>query len=256
MFLAAWEECTRIKLKYMVYDESILEHKHKKMLQSFEFCIVDVSLRRTFVNNNQFFKTSSRVIAVGLCVLSLNSIEARAEMEIMPADELVAETAASLDAPLEGIEKLTESHIRSFYKKSSDVQLEDGEKAVAFLEKHTHEDAKNKLRMKTMMAGKAPDKKTVITDKETLISDTKAAYEKGKVETVENEIVSFDIAEDGMSAIIVDKTLSDFTLTLSEKQELMIRSKQTCDALIVVQDGIIQTKNSECDVEVSVKPVE
>lgn len=245
MFLAAWEECTRIKLKYMVYDESILEHKHKKMLQSFEFCIVDVSLRRTFVNNNQFFKTSSRVIAVGLCVLSLNSVEARAEMEIMPADESKIQVTEGTVISKEGIEAL--------YKKSTEVMVSGGDGAVAFLDKHTHENVRNVLHMRTHFQGKPPEKRTVVSDKAAILKDTKEAYEKGSVEDVETEITSMDISEDGQSANVKEKTSSNFTLNISEKETLLIASKQSCETVIILSNDIMQTKSSECDVDVRVK---
>ncbi len=252
MFLAAWEECTRIKLKYMVYDESILEHKHKKMLQSFEFCIVDVSLRRTFVNNNQFFKTSSRVIAVGLCVLSLNSVEARAEMEIMPADEAAVEVID--ETPTIKKDVLTEEAIRAFYKQAADVQIKGSTETLAFLEKHTHENARNELHMRTRMEGQPPQKTTVISDKATVLKETKEAYEKGNVDSIETEIIEVDIADDGQSAKVIEKTSSDFTLSISETKTLLIASKQSCDTEVVLTAGVVQTKESECDVEVNVKP--
>lgn len=241
----------------MVYDESILEHKHKKMLQSFEFCIVDVSLRRIFVNKNQFFKTSSRAIVLGLCAFSLHGIEARAEMEIMSADDPVVEAVETLPQNktlLSEASVLTEDSIKELYKQSANSAVAGASESLAFLEKHTHDNALSTLHMRTQFQGKPPEKRTIVIDKETVLKDTKGAYEKGQVNSVETEIISMEIKEDGQSATVTEKTSSDYTLNLSDKKMLSVASKQSCETEIVLHQNVVQTKESECDVEVNVKP--
>lgn len=153
------------------------------------------------------------------------------------------------------IEKLTQDLIKDFYKKAELASLEGGKTILKFLDKHTAEDAKTKLHMRTVMPNKPPEKSVVISDKTTMLADTKSAYERGSVDNMKTEVISVNISDDGKSASVVERTVSDYSLTLPEDQKVKIRSDQSCDTSIILNDGIIQSGNSECDVEVNIEPV-
>ena len=189
---------------------------------------------------------------IGLSAISLgHNTSAKASDEIEQAVE-AKEVQSDKD---QAIEKLTEELIKDFYKQAEVASLEGGETILEFLDKHTTQDAKSKLHMRTVMPNKPPEKSIVTSDKPTILADTKAAYEKGSVDTMKTEVISVNISDDGKSASVIEKTVSDYSLTLSETQKLKIRSEQSCDTSIILNDGVIQSGNSECDVEANIEPV-
>lgn len=206
------------------------------------------------MTDHLFFKKPTWVLVLGLCVLGTNLGAVHAE------DMVVEATPPSVDATIEPVIQavsevnvLSEEAIRAFYKESVDVQLTGAEETLEFLDKHTHADAKSILHIRTLIQGQPPKKENVITSKEDVLSDTKAAYEKGHISHVNTDILSIDIAEGGQSATISERTQLDFTMPSSSGDQVSVKSKQSCDTALVLTDKIIQTKNSECDVEVNVK---
>jgi len=189
---------------------------------------------------------------IGLSAISMGyNTSAKASDEI----EQVVEVKEVQNDKDQAIEKLTEDLIKDFYKQAEVASLEGGKTILEFLDKHTAEDAKSKLHMRTVMPNKPPEKSIVTSDKPTILADTKAAYEKGSVDTMKTEVMSVNISDDGKSASVIEKTISDYSLTLSETQKLKIRSEQSCDTSIILNDGVIQSGNSECDVEANIEPV-
>ena len=148
---------------------------------------------------------------------------------------------------------LTEELIKEFYAESKRVQLEGAEATLAFFEKHTHDDIENTVYLRTIQPKGPPQKQTLTSNKEKFLEETKAAYEKGKIDSIETELVSIDISEDGQSALVHEKTESSYTLNLSEDEQLILNSQQSCDVDIVLNDGVQQTRKSTCDVEVRVE---
>ena len=148
---------------------------------------------------------------------------------------------------------LTEDLIEEFYAESKRVQLEGAEATIAFFKKHTHDDVENTVYLRTIQPKGPPQKQTLTSNKEKFLEETKAAYEKGMVDRIETELTSIEIAEDGQSALVHEKTESDYTLNLSETEKVVLKSQQSCDVDIVMNDGVPQTHKSECDVEVRVE---
>ena len=148
---------------------------------------------------------------------------------------------------------LTEDVIKDFYAQSERVQLEGAEATLAFFKKHTHEDVENTVYLRTILPNGPPQKQTLTSNKEKFLEETKAAYEKGSVDRIETELVSIDISEDGQSALVHEKTESDYTLKLSESEQVVLNSQQSCDVDIVLNNGVPQTYKSKCDVEVRVE---
>ncbi len=199
---------------------------------------------------NLFFKSSARFFVIGLSVVVVSQGISRAEDEVVvPAVEDVAQNQGGQ------IEKLTEDLIKDFYKQAETASLTGGKVALEFLDRHTAEEAKTKLHMRTTVPNKPPVKNIVTSDKATMLSETKDAYERGSVDSMKTEVISVEIADDGKSASVMEKTISDYSLTLSEKQKVNVSTEQSCDTEIILNEGVIQTGASECDVEVNVVPV-
>lgn len=148
---------------------------------------------------------------------------------------------------------LTEEIIKKFYDDATQVQFEGGEATVNFLEKHTHDDAVNTVMLRTIRPGSAPEKQKIISDKSKLLEDTKAAYEKGSVESIDTDVMTIDIAEDGQSAAIVEKTKYVYKLALSETEEVLLKTDQSCDVEILLEENIIKTGDADCTVEVKIQ---
>lgn len=163
-----------------------------------------------------------------------------------------------MSAPAFAADKLTEETIKEFYKKSVEVQFEGVEPAIAFFEKHIHKDSQMVMNMITNMKGAPPQKQTIKQNKKTLLKDTRAGYETSKLKTLESSVLSVDIAEDGQSARVKDSTYGVSIINIpTHGGTVAFEAEQSmlCDGEIVIEDGIMQSKDSTCNIEVKMEPV-
>jgi len=194
------------------------------------------------------------IAAFPMNIVSAEEIQGDALVEEHESNEMHKEEEVSdSEAVQEAHAALTEDLIKEFYAESKRVQLEGAEATLAFFEKHTHDDIENTVYLRTLQPKGPPQKQTLTSNKEKFLEETKAAYEKGKIDSIETELVSIDISEDGQSALVHEKTESSYTLNLSEDEQLILNSQQSCDVDIVLNDGVQQTRKSTCDVEVRVE---
>lgn len=155
-------------------------------------------------------------------------------------------------------EKLTKENIQEFYDDSISAQLDGQESAMTFFEKHVHEDSKVVLNIITNMKGAPPQKQTINHDKKSLLKDTRIGYETSKLEKVESSVLSAEISEDGKVAKVKDTTYGVSIINIpSAWGTKAFRAEQSmlCDGQVVLEGGIIQSKDSTCNVEVTMTPV-
>ncbi len=156
-------------------------------------------------------------------------------------------------------DKLTEESIRAFYKEAAAVQLKGEEPAVAFYEKHLHKDAGITLNMIINIQGSPPIKQTLNHDKKSIIKDTRTGYQTGQLQNIENTVLSVKIAADGQSAQVKDTTFGVSIANVpvpGSIQTFDLEQSMLCDGEVIINDqGLIQSKNSTCNVEVTMKPL-
>ena len=153
---------------------------------------------------------------------------------------------------------LTERKIKAFYKESSEVQMMGADVVEAFMEEHIHEKSETTVHSITNMPGLPPQKQTMVYDKDSLVRDSRQAFEVGEVELVENKVLSIEISSDGRSAKVKDSTYSVFNLTIPTPQgmmQMMSEQSMLCDDnLVIGRDGVIQSKGAVCSAEINVRP--
>lgn len=160
-----------------------------------------------------------------------------------------------LSVPALAEDQLTEDAIRDFYKQAAEALMADEETAVAHLEKHFHEDVKLTMITKMTFEDIPPMESLIIYDKKTYISDTRFSYKTGKTEKIESEILSLEIAPDGKSAKVSDKTHIYMAIELPTPSKTEIVS--TCDDEIILNDeAMIQVKDVKCNLEMEIPSTE
>ncbi len=165
-----------------------------------------------------------------------------------------------ISMPSLAADKLTEDGIRKFYKRAAEVQLEGAKPAIEFFEKHIHKDAQMTLNMITNVKGAPPQKETVKHDKKSLLRDTRTGYKTSKLNDLENTVLAIKIANDGKSAKVKDTTYGSSTMNIPTPGGILpynLEQSMLCDGEIVLgDDGTIQSKDSTCNVEMTMTPVE
>lgn len=155
-------------------------------------------------------------------------------------------------------EKLTEQKIKDFYKQSVAVQLKGAKPAIAFFEKHIHDDSKITLNMITNIKGAPPQKQTVNHDKKSLMKDTRTGYKTSKLESLNTSVLSVKISKDGTSANVKDTTFGISIINVSTPGGIAVfKAEQSmlCDSVVVLEKTVMQSKDSVCNVEVKMAPV-
>lgn len=155
---------------------------------------------------------------------------------------------------------LTEDSIRAFYKQAVRVQLEGEAPTVEFLKTHTHEDAQITMNLITNFKGSPPQKQALKHSKKDVIKETRLGYSRSKLESIENTVLVIKIADDGRSAMVKDTTFAVFMLNVPMPNGIKLfhtEQSMLCDGEVLLSDaGVIQAKDSVCNVEATMVPVE
>lgn len=191
-------------------------------------------------------KKSLFIFALAVCAFSFSADRAQADQPEMLKEMVNTDNIAEL-APQSGV--ITMQRIEDFYAASIKAQLEGKDKNINFLQKHMHEDVKVSLNMTTIIHNGAPKTSTVISDKTKIISDTKDAFQKGYIKSADTQVKSAEIAEDGQFAKVSEFNKSEYILSLSESEKVLIRTEQLCDSEVVLTNDVLQTKAADCKVK-------
>ncbi len=159
-----------------------------------------------------------------------------------------------------GVDTLTEDNLKSFYKDYISIQTGSPDNAIAFLKKHIHEDFKMTVNVITKMEGAPSQKQVLDFNKEELLQETRKGMEVGKTVSVDHNIISMKISDDGKSARVKDSSFSIIRLSIGNEQmpaKFVDEQSMLCDATLVVgESGLIVIKESVCNSEDYIKPVE
>lgn len=154
-------------------------------------------------------------------------------------------------------DRITEQAIRSFYKESAEIQMEEKDTAVAYFKKHLAEDAVLMVRTITNMEGVPPQKQEMKFNKKEMVEETERGYQYGRVQKIENTVLRVDIAEDGKSARVKDSSFAIMSINIPGPQgNVPMKSENSilCDDTIVLgANGVLQIKDSVCNMEVSME---
>lgn len=151
---------------------------------------------------------------------------------------------------------ITDQMIKDFYHQAAQIQLSEPEEAVAFYEAHLHEDSLSVVSMISNVEGAPSQKQRLEYDKKTLIEQTKSGYEFGRVDSIENNVLSIQIASDGQSARVKDTTYALLTMSFPTPEGVVpMRSENSvlCDDLVVLDQGVLKIKESACNMEMNLK---
>ena len=114
--------------------------------------------------------------------------------------------------------------------------------------------------MTTFLPNMQPQKHSVTYNKAKIIENTRKGYEFGSLSDIQSDVVSVNIASNGKSAKVKDKTFSLFNMNrMSSLGNVAFTNEQSmyCDAVLVLNSrGVIQSKSGICNVEVTMIPVE
>lgn len=165
---------------------------------------------------------------------------------------LTSQTALAQDT-------LTEERIRDFYQKSVDVQLQGEEPSVAHMKKHMHKESTITMHLVTNVTGMPSHKETRVHSKRDAIKETREGYKLGKLKTIENNVISYEIASDGRTAKVKDTTYMTFVINVpTPKGIVSFNAEQSalCDNDISVnEENTIIINNSVCNAEAKLTPI-
>ncbi len=149
---------------------------------------------------------------------------------------------------------ITDQMIKDFYHQAAQIQMAEPEEAVTFYEKHLHENSISMVSMISNAEGAPTQKQRLQYDKKTLIEQTKSGYEFGRVQSIENTVLSIDIAGDGLSARVKDTTYAIIDMSFPTPDGIVpMRSENSvlCDDLVVFDQGVLKIKESVCSLEMN-----
>ncbi len=150
--------------------------------------------------------------------------------------------------------KITKERLDKFYEDSIVAQLASVDEAMAFTEKHLHEDLETIMHMTSKIEGGLDQEETSVYDKAKFLEDTRKGFDVGKIEEIKSEVVSYDIAKDERSAQVKDRiySMASIPMPVSETEIQMYTLRQfvNCDNLYVLNDAdVLQIKTSTCEVK-------
>ena len=146
--------------------------------------------------------------------------------------------------------QISKERLDIFYNTSTEVQFAGKEAAVEFFEKHLHKEFEGVMYVSSRLESAPLQKETIVLTKFEYLRDIKKAYEISKFDEIVNGIISFDIADDGRSANIKDRTYTVASVPQEKSEGYNLRQFINCDKLYVLNDkDILQLKSSTCQVE-------
>ncbi len=157
-------------------------------------------------------------------------------------------------------ELLTESKIKAFYKEYISIQMGYTDEAIAFLKRHIHNDFEMKINVINNMEGSPSQKQELNFNKDELLSATRKGMSIGKTKSVDHNIISIKISDDGKSAKVKDSSFSIINLSIGSAQmsaKFIDEQSMLCDTTLVLgDDNRVLIKNSVCNSEDNIRPVE
>lgn len=152
---------------------------------------------------------------------------------------------------------ITKERLDALYKESIASQKKGGKATTAFAEKHVHDDFEAVMHVNTKLGNAPAQSKTMVFTKFEYIRDAKQGMEMGDLLEVESGIITHDISADGRSAKVKDRTYSLTSVKMGLGDQLKhfhMEQFIDCDNHYVVNhNGVIQLKNSTCEVEGKVR---
>ncbi len=149
---------------------------------------------------------------------------------------------------------ITKERLESFYEASVAVQLAGETEATAFFDKHLHKDFEGVMHIESKIENAPIQKETIVSTRFEYLRDLKKAYEISTIEELKSGIVSYDIAEDGRSANVKDRTYSLVHLPLEVskgKTEIYnFRHFVNCENFYVLsEEDVLLLKSNTCEAE-------
>ena len=150
--------------------------------------------------------------------------------------------------------QITKERLDKLYEDSVTAQLAGEKESTAFAEKHLHDEFESVMHSAFNLEGAPPQKETKVFTKFEYLRDIKKAYEVSTIEEVKSGIVSYDIAADGRSAEVKDRTYTVASIPMpaekGKSQLYSLRQFINCDNLYVLSVGdVLLLKSSSCNVE-------
>ena len=154
--------------------------------------------------------------------------------------------------------EITKERLDALYEESIAAQKKGAEATVAFAEKHVHDDFEAVMHVSTKIGDAPAQSETMVFTKFEYIRDAKKGMAIGNILEIESGILTYDISEDGRMAKVKDRTYSLTRAKVKTGDQLKYFNMEqftNCDNRYVVNyDGVIQMKNSTCEVEGKIRP--
>lgn len=158
----------------------------------------------------------------------------------------------------QGSKEITKERLDVLYEESIAAQKKGVEATVAFAEKHVHSDFEAVMHVSTKIGDAPAQSETMVFTKFEYIRDAKKGMALGDILELESGILTYEISEDGRFADVKDRTYSLTSAKVKTGGQLKyfdMEQFMNCDSHYVVNyDGVIQIKNSTCEVEGKVRP--
>jgi hypothetical protein len=99
------------------------------------------------------------------------------------------------------------------------------------------------------------ESKPVMITKPDLIANAERAYNTAKGATLTNEVQNIVIAPDGLTATVKNlSTVKNMNFPTSDGSPMKADSKEICDDVVTLNDGIVQILKSDCATEITIHP--
>lgn len=173
---------------------------------------------------------------------------------IMAGGHILFSTLKQVHAENNDVNTITKERLDAFYNDTVTVQLAGEERALEFFEKHLHPEFEGVMHVVSKIEAASVQDETVVLTRFEYLRDTKKAYEISTIEELKSGIVSYEIAKDGRSANVKDRTYTRANISLEKpegKSELYdLRQFINCDQLYVLsEEDVLLLKSSSCEVE-------
>lgn len=174
------------------------------------------------------------------------------------AEEQKSETVpVSAPAP-QMLTALSREVIEAFYNEAVAAQMGKIDQTVAFLKKHVHEQAVNKMKIISRVPGAQTASEELTLDKRQLILKTKEGAHSTKVKSLKTKIISVELLEEGRKAKVKDTSYGVSLVRMASPYggASLMEAEQSMfcdDELVLSGDGVIQILNSQCNIEVSLE---
>jgi len=150
--------------------------------------------------------------------------------------------------------EITKERLDAFYERSVAAQMTGEKEILAFADKHLHKDFESVMHVTSKIEGAPTQKETTVLTKFEYLRDIKKAYKISTVEELKSGIVSYDIAKDGRSAKIKDRTYTMVSIPLGASQGKSevynLRQFINCDSFYTLSEtDVLLLKSSTCEIE-------